>query len=529
MSLTKASYSMVRGAPVNVIDYISGGSGTDADPYVGWDTAITWAEYTEYYFPKGVFQHSVSLSLAYPGIVLRGSGSGTVLKFTGTSVCVRFDRSGLSGVNGIIMENFLIKGNPNATYGIFLTNCHRTTFRNITVVDVTQFGFDINFSVLGLIENFQCSVNISLAAFLPSIGLRIDASGPYAATYSTCQLIVNPVIEGISGVGILFDKCIFSKILNGTSEANGIGVQTTINSGSNVIDAIDCEANSVNDFVIGGFENTLRNAISGSAITTPVYISGTRTLIDGGHATGVENVGTNTDFVNFTLATGSLIDTGSNTQIRNLYSTPKLANIPKNENAANLLYNGSFEAWNAGTSVAPDGWSLSGAGAAIARNNVTVKQGLYSAAITRSGATAAFTQQGFVTEYGMPYLKGRQVVMGAWVWASTANTTRLTINTVASVAFSSFHSGNSDWEFLTVTLRVPDAATNVAPSVLIETTNTTSYVDAISLNFGGIPLPFFNRSVGSAGVTGGAGSAGAGKQYVSIVVDGITYKVLHDN
>jgi hypothetical protein len=39
MALTKVSYSMISGSPVNVLDYISGGTGTSGDPYVGWDTA----------------------------------------------------------------------------------------------------------------------------------------------------------------------------------------------------------------------------------------------------------------------------------------------------------------------------------------------------------------------------------------------------------------------------------------------------------------------------------------------------------
>lgn len=528
MSLTKVSYSMIEGAPVNVVDYATG-SGTDLDPYVGWDTAITWSPYTEYRFSKGVFQYSTSLSLAYQSIILRGAGYGTVLKFTGSSVCVRFDRGGLSEVYNVVMENFLIKGNPNATYGIYLSNCHHITFRNIGVVDVTQFGFDINFSVIGMIENYSCSVNEGLSTFLPTYGLRIDAAGIYGGTYSTEQLVINPAIEGVSGTGIILGRCIFSKILNGTSEANGSGVETSIASGVNVIDGIDCEANSTSDFVINGTENTLRNIISGSNVTTGLYISGTRTLVEGGHANGVENVGIDTDFVNFTVTLGDFVDTGSNTQIRNVYSLPKSSFIQKNENAANLFYNGSFQAWNAGTTTNPDGWTLSGAGASIARNGTRFKQGTYSAAITRNGADAALTQQGFVTEYGLSYLKGQQVVLSAWVWASVANTTRLSLNTVANSAHSPFHPGDSAWHFLTVTLRVPDTATNVAPFVLVENTNTTSYVDAATLNFGGIPLPFVSRPVGSTGVTGGVGSAGPGNQYVTIVVDGIPYKVLHDN
>jgi hypothetical protein len=528
MSLTKASYSMINGAPVNVVDYATG-TGTVGDPYVGWDTAIAWAGYTEYYFPKGVFQHSNQLSLAYPGIVLRGSGSGTILKFTGSGECVRFDRGGLTGVFGIIMENFLIKGNVNASRGIYLSNCHHTTFRNISVVDVVNFGFDINFSVLGLIENYSCTVNRDLSTFMPSIGLRIDAAGTYGSTYSTEQLIINPIIEGVAGVGIQFGRCIFSKILNGTSEANGTGVQFTADTGVNVIDGIDCESNSVNDFVINGVNNVLRNVISGSAISTPVYISGTRTIVDGGHAFAVENVGIGTDFINFQLTGGTFTDTGTNTQIRCLHSNLLSAYVPKNSNDSNLFYNGSMESWSAGTSVAPDGWTLSGAGAAVARDAVTVKHGAYSAKLTRSGTDLVLTQSLFTTDIGLNYLRGRQLVFGAWVWASVANTARLSLSTTANSAQSLYHSGNSTWQFLSLTINIPSAAVACVPYIEVNNNNTVVYVDAVAINYGGVPLPYDTRPVEPANDVGGTGSAGAGKQYVSMVVNGITYKVLHDN
>jgi len=519
---------MIKGSPINVVDFATG-TGTIDDPYIGWDTAIVWSAYTSYYFPVGVFEYSNELSVAYAGIVLRGSGTGTVLKFTGSGVCVRFDRGATTSVEDIVMENFLIRGNTNATHGIYLSNCQHITFRNITVVDVTVFGFDINFSVLGLIENYSCTINNGLATFMPSIGLRIDAAGTYASTYSTEQLVINPIIEGVGGVGIQFARCIFSKILNGTSEANAVGIQFTADAGINVVDGTDCEANSVNDFVIGGTNNILRNVISGSILSTPVYISGTRTIVDGGHAYAVENVGTGTDFINFELTGGAFTDTGANTQIRNLYDNAIDAYVPKKSNDSNLFYNGSMESWSAGTSVAPDGWTLSGAGAAVARDAVTVKHGTYSAKLTRSGTDLVLTQSLFTSDIGLPYLKGRQLVFGAWVLASVANTARLSISTVANASQSIYHPGNSTWQFLSTTINIPTAATACIPYIEVNNNNTGVYVDAVAINYGGVALPYDTRPVEPGNAVGGVGSAGVGNKYVSMIVNGITYKVLHDN
>ena len=524
MSLTKASFSMIAGTPVNVVDYISGGTGTVGDPYVGWDTTVPWAANTRFNFSKGVFQYANELSLAYDGISLVGIGVGTILKFTGTGVCVRFEGTG-TGVYKINMEGFLIKGNANSNYGIYLTNCHHITFKNIHVVDVTLYAFSINFSVLGIIENFSCTVNGDYSTFMPTNGLFIDSSGTFSSTYSTEQTIINPIIEGVSGAGIIFGRCIFSKIINGTSEANGTGVILSADSGINSIEGIDCESNGTCDFDIEGIGNILNGVISGSTVASPFRIKGNNTQVNGGHAYAVSNTGTRTEFTNFGITGGLYTDTGTQTIIHSLLNEVTNQYYPTTNNDANLFYNGGFEAWNAGTSVAPDGWTLSGAGAAIARNSVTTKYGIYSAQITRSGTDVVLNQQNFFNEIGLVYLKGRQLVFSAWVWASVANVARLSVSMSTSAPASAYHTGDSTWQLLTLSFYV----TTVTPYLEVNNTNTAVYFDSVAMNYGAMPVPYLDRPVTPAHITGGAGSAGAGNQYVSMIVDGITYKVLYDN
>jgi hypothetical protein len=74
-----------------------------------------------------------------------------------------------------------------------------------------------------------------------------------------------------------------------------------------------------------------------------------------------------------------------------------------------------------------------------------------------------------------------------------------------------------------------DAAPSVVGYVLLRDTNTSIYIDGVSLSYGSEPIPYDDRAVMAAGTIGGTGTAGAGKQYVSIIVDGVAYKVLHDN
>ena len=57
--------------------------------------------------------------------------------------------------------------------------------------------------------------------------------------------------------------------------------------------------------------------------------------------------------------------------------------LSKDVNPTNLLTNGGFELWSAGTSSAPDEWALVGASATVAREASTIKIGTYSAVVTR--------------------------------------------------------------------------------------------------------------------------------------------------
>jgi hypothetical protein len=95
----------------------------------------------------------------------------------------------------------------------------------------------------------------------------------------------------------------------------------------------------------------------------------------------------------------------------------------KNISPFNLLKNGSFESWSQGTSSAPDGWSLSGAGATIAKETTIYKISYTSAKITRSGNDVRLYQRVIPSNH----LIGRKVTLGCWVNATVANGVRISI------------------------------------------------------------------------------------------------------
>ena len=142
-------------------------------------------------------------------------------------------------------------------------------------------------------------------------------------------------------------------------------------------------------------------------------------------------------------------------------------------NPNNLLSNGDFEAWSAGTSSAPDGWMTP---STIARSTNS-KIGSYSAGLTRSGSSVHIVQTNLHTEKGIDYWKGKTVTLGAWVYSSEANNVRISSNDGKANHFSSYHTGDSTWQWLSVTATLSDLADRIDIYNMIESTDETAYFD----------------------------------------------------
>lgn len=139
----------------------------------------------------------------------------------------------------------------------------------------------------------------------------------------------------------------------------------------------------------------------------------------------------------------------------------------------NLLEWGDMEDWESGASAAPTEHVLTGTGATIAREATIVKQGTYSASVTRVGndATLYHDHQDY-EDY-----QGRRVTLGCWVYATVASRARIGLSDGVGSAQSSYHTGTAGWEFLTVSLNVAAAATRLRVEHQVNTGNTTAYFD----------------------------------------------------
>lgn len=148
----------------------------------------------------------------------------------------------------------------------------------------------------------------------------------------------------------------------------------------------------------------------------------------------------------------------------------------------NMLKNGSFESWSAGAAAAPDAWTLLGAGASVAREATIIRFGEYSAKVTRGGADCYIYQLLFGIDADTnTYWRGRTVTMGCWVYATVASRARISIHDGVASVFSSYHTGGSSWEFLTVSITLNAAATALYGYCQVYNGDTDGYFDGAIL------------------------------------------------
>lgn len=149
----------------------------------------------------------------------------------------------------------------------------------------------------------------------------------------------------------------------------------------------------------------------------------------------------------------------------------------------------SLEEWNTqvATSLVSSGdmelqnplndWIISGADATMELSTEQVKSGTYSMKVTRVGVNARAYQD--IEEYGR--YQGKDVTMGAWVWASVADRVKLQIDDAVGSMDSSYHTGGSTWEWIEITREIAAQATRIRLFLSIYDGDTSAYFDDVSM------------------------------------------------
>jgi hypothetical protein len=164
--------------------------------------------------------------------------------------------------------------------------------------------------------------------------------------------------------------------------------------------------------------------------------------------------------------------------------------------AINVAVNGDLDDWSAGGAAAPDNFTLSGAGAAIARtgpgqaDTFSFNTGLagYAAKLTRSGADVKLTQAVIATaDFGkMANCKGQKVSAAIKGKTAIASHLRVVVDDGATQGASSYHTGGGSEEHLTVTHTISSSATKLDVVVEVNSSNGDAYAGGLVIVFGDV-------------------------------------------
>lgn len=147
----------------------------------------------------------------------------------------------------------------------------------------------------------------------------------------------------------------------------------------------------------------------------------------------------------------------------------------------NLLINGGFE-----ISDPPDSWTLTGVGAAVARSNTQVHGGTYAAQLT----SALIASEIYQDNTGFAKYAGITATLAGFEYATAASLARLSIGDGVATTESSYHSGSSAYEALSVSRRLSASLTRLRARVLnAGILNQVIYADDLDLYVPQIVLP----------------------------------------
>ena len=158
-----------------------------------------------------------------------------------------------------------------------------------------------------------------------------------------------------------------------------------------------------------------------------------------------------------------------------------------------LLTDGGFELWNDSTHLT--NWTAY----LVTPNRTTSKvhSGTYSVGITYVSSGNAIVYQSYA---GYASLVGKTVTFGCWVWCATPGVAYITITDGSSTYTSPYHTGNSQWQYLTVSYTVLNTASVLNFNCDVTGTGTAYYDDASAtypVNSSGYGLFGFNPDGGT--------------------------------
>ena len=223
MSITKVTYSMISGSPVNVLDYGAVGDGV-TDDSAAIQAAIDFASTTgaAVYAPAGTYFCGTSTISINAQIQFYGDGMrATVFEFS-TGSGNAFAVSQTNGTVGVSLSNFTINGNLGGKTGLKLGtgNVADTTvdarFQHIRIFNMSV-GLDASRAFSIQFDEIRCQ-----ACERPAIlGSQVNA-----ALFNECDFVSYDLpLQMTNCEGVQFNSC---NISNNTGSSSTLSISNTM-------------------------------------------------------------------------------------------------------------------------------------------------------------------------------------------------------------------------------------------------------------------------------------------------------------
>jgi hypothetical protein len=287
MSLTKATYSMIEGAPVNVLDYGAVGDGV-ANDTAALNAALAFAVANNrcLYLPAGTYLATANIIVPTPsnvqrGFTIMGEGkhSGSIIKFSGAAVT-----TGLTFTSGVgvyqywgTISELQIDCVSGAKRGMTFTYAHAPILSNIQFNGGTEPGLVLDNCNQPVVEKclFLNNGSSGTAQFALNVCTAFTLSDNYIASSASA----------VAGIDI--DRSNTGIVIGGAIESTGVpiriceAVDGTVGCNDITIQSINIE-NPTNCYVRMGYGWTSTYGVRNITVSNcRGYTSGSTTALIG--------------------------------------------------------------------------------------------------------------------------------------------------------------------------------------------------------------------------------------------------------
>lgn len=265
MALTKVSYSMITGAPVNVKDYGAAGNGV-SDDTVAIQAAATAISLTggTLYFPAGDYVITTQITVTGNNVCFSLDHNAGILYNTPTFVAIQFTGSNCSVIGGLgrgfIGPAAWDGANVPFTYGVIWFGGNNSIAKT-RLVNIRKMGIWFKDVVEGTAEDCIIEGNYPAASWTGTetghVGIGFDTSTANAGNFKIVNNTIKScvqgclpanygaggVIQGFVATGNIFDGCwnhgIYTNFTNGAvitgNNFNRCQIPIVISGDNNVI------------------------------------------------------------------------------------------------------------------------------------------------------------------------------------------------------------------------------------------------------------------------------------------------------